>query len=69
MPRAPPPPDGDEVKAAILASLFSRTDSEGHSEENLVDYLEVHENDSGGAKTRFLILAGGFGGSPTRSRW
>lgn len=48
----------DEVKAAIVASLFARKDETGTPEETLVSYLKVNEQEGGQTKARYLMLAG-----------
>ena len=61
----------DDVRAHIIASLFSRYDETGTAEETLISFLKVHERDDvatpapgqvpggagGGEKTRYLMLA------------
>ncbi|KAL7418847.1 hypothetical protein Q5752_006531 [Cryptotrichosporon argae] len=47
----------DETRQQIVASLFARHAEDGTAEETLITYIKVHEEDEGGAKTRYLILA------------
>ena len=58
----------DDVRAHIVASLFSRYDETGTAEETLISFVKVHERDDvgtpgpqtgggGGEKTRYLMLA------------
>lgn len=59
----------DDVRAHIVASLFSRYDETGTADETLISFVKVHERDDvatsaagqasggGGDKTRYLMLA------------
>lgn len=52
----------DETRHRIVRSLFSRKAEDGTLEETLVTYLRVKEDDGhGNAKSRYLMLAGGYG--------
>lgn len=52
----------DETRRHIISSIFPPRDEDGIPEETLISYVKVYEEEAGspegGAKTRYLMLAG-----------